>query len=594
MGSLLRHRGVPGGVAELDAGVGLGWCAPAPRPAAPPAALPAALPGRSPGDDLPFLGASGRVACVLDGYLLNADDLRAELARDDLAPRDQQDAALVACAFARWGADAFARLDGAFAAALLAGDTLWLVRDPLGEKVLYWTEVGGTFLFASEAKAFLAHPAFRAEPDPASLVKLLVFSFVPGAPTAFRGVCELPPAHHVARRAGAPARVTRYWDLVEDVQPWSEEESAERVGVLVRAAVKRRLPPGGAPVGAFLSGGVDSSAVVAVLAELGAPVTAWSLAFGEGHENELDYARLVVERTGVPHRLVEIGSDAFVDLLPAVIWHLDDPLCDCITVPNYLLAREAARDVQVIFNGEGGDPLFGGPKNKFLILGEWYRFLGGYDRARAYLGSYHKFWEHLDDALTPELLGAAGGRAALEELVRPYLESARMQAFLNKLMYVNVTLKGGQNILVKVDKMLAASGVQPRSPLFDRALAEATFRMPTAHKRKGEVEKWCFKRAVEPLLPRAVVYRKKAGMGVPLNVWFREGRLRACARDLLLSPRALARGYFRPGFVETLMDDERWRAAKVGKDRSGELLWMLLALELWHRLYVEGEWRGAA
>jgi asparagine synthase (glutamine-hydrolysing) len=583
MGALMRHRGVPGGVARAEEGVGLGWCHAPPEP------------GRAKdGEIIARASPAQGDACVLDGYLLNADDLRAELTREGLAPRSDAHAEIVACAFARWGADAFARLDGAFAAALVAGDTLWLVRDPIGEKVLYWTEVAGTFLFASEAKAFLAHPGFRAEPDPASLVKLLVFSFVPGAPSAFRGVSELPPAHRLSRRTGGAPRVERYWDLVEDVQPWSEEESAERTGALVRAAVKRRLPPGSGPVGAFLSGGVDSSAVVAVLAELGVPVTAWSLAFGEGHENELDYARLVVERTGVPHRLVDIGSDAFVDLLPAVIWHLDDPLCDCITVPNYLLAREAAREVRVIFNGEGGDPLFGGPKNKFLILGEWYRFLGGYDRARAYLGSYHKFWEHLDDALTPELLGAAGGRAALEELVRPYLESERMHAFLNKLMYVNVTLKGGQNILVKVDKMLAASGVQPRSPLFDRTLAEATFRMPTGHKRKGEVEKWCFKRAVEPLLPRAVVYRKKAGMGVPLNVWFREGRLRAYARDLLLSPRALGRGYFRRGFVETLMDDERWRAGKVGKDRSGELLWMLLALELWHRIYVEGEWRRAA
>jgi asparagine synthase (glutamine-hydrolysing) len=541
--------------------------------------------------------ADPRVACALDGYVLNAAALRAELAAAGVHSPAGDDAALAANLFVRHGTAAWERLDGAFALALVAADgTLHLVRDAIGEKPLYWTRLaGGTVLFASEAKAFLADPRFRAEPDPASLLKVLVFSFVPGEPSAFRGVRELLPGHALALPPAAAAgatppepRAAAYWDLAGDVQDWSEERSVGEVGAAVHAAVARRLPAAGAPVAAFLSGGVDSSAVVALLAELGANVTAWSLAFGEGHENELTYAKRVVQHTGVPHRLVDIGPDTFVNLLPAVVWHTDDPLCDCITVPNYLLAREAARETRVVFNGEGGDPLFGGPKNKFLILGEWYRFLGGYDRARAYLASYHKLYDQLDAALTPDFLAAGGGAAALEAFARPWMENPRMEAFLDKLMYANVKLKGGQNILVKVDKMLAANGVQPRSPLFDRALAALAFRLPPAHKRHGDVEKWAFKRAMETKLPRAVIYRKKAGMGVPLNHWFAFTRLGDYARDLLLSKRCLERGYWRREFLVDLLEG-RGPGLHVGKDRSGELLWMFVAIELWHRLYLEGE-----
>ncbi len=529
--------------------------------------------------------ADGRVLCVMDGHLFNRDEIRGLLSD---APAGASDAALVAELLARHGSEIFERLDGAFGLAAIVDDTLHVVRDPLGEKPLYFApSIAGTLLFASEIKAFLAHPAFVVEADPSALSRLLVYSFIPGRRTAFRGVQELEPGCRLELRAGeTEPRVVRYWELSERISDASEDELREQMRTLLFEAVKRRLPAEG-PVTAFLSGGVDSSAVVAIMSELGRPPLCLSCSFGYGQPNELLYATMVSVEHELEHQVFDVHPEQFLDELPRIMWALDDPLCDCITVPNYLLAREASRHSSVVFNGEGGDPLFGGPKNKFMILGEWYGYLGNYDRTTAYLASYHKFFDYIGDLYTPEFLESSGGVSALTEHVRETLESSRFDSYLNRLMHVNIRLKGGQNILVKVDKMLTPNGVEAQSPLFDRRLAEHSFTVPAGLKRKGDVEKYLFKRAVDDLLPHPVVYRKKAGMGVPLNHWFRKTPLRRYAREILGSARARERGLFQQAFVDNLLAGEL-PLGHIGRDRTGELLWMILAVELWHRVYVDG------
>lgn len=528
--------------------------------------------------------ADGRVRCVVDGRLFNSDELRAHLGVEEAL----EDARLVAELVAREGAAAFARLDGAFGLALIEDDTLHVVRDPLGERPVYFTTVEGCLLFSSEIKAFLAHPGFRVRADLGSFSRLLVYSFIPGTQTAFVGVHELEPGCRLELHAGqGEPRVVRYWELEEKISSASEDELREEMRALLFAAVKRRLPESGQTV-AFLSGGVDSSAVVAIMAELGRPPLCLSCGFGYGQPNELLYASMVSTRHGLEHQVLDVEPEQFLDELPRILWALDDPLCDCITVPNYLLAQEASRHSSVVFNGEGGDPLFGGPKNKFMILGEWYSFLGGFERTKAYLASYHKFYDYIPDLYTPEFLEASGGTQALEQHVRDTLETSRFENYLNRLMHVNIRLKGGQNILVKVDKMLTPNGVEAQSPLFDRRLAEHSFTVPPRLKRHGDVEKYLFKKAVDDLLPHPVVYRKKAGMGVPLNHWFRKTPLKRYTRDILGSARARERGLFQQQFVDTLLAGHS-PLGHLGRDRGGELLWMLLAIELWHRVYVDGE-----
>ena len=533
----------------------------------------------------PIAEGHGRSFCVLDGRLLNRDELLRELDLESVGTSDEQ---VVLEAFQRHGPAAFAKLDGPLAIALWDGETLHLVRDAIGERPLYFARIGRSVVFASESKALLAHPDFEPRADLEALLRILVFSFVPGRKTALEGVQQVEPGCRVAAPPEAEAQVTRYWDLNEAVRDEPDEVFVREVQGLLRAAVQRRLPASPQRIGAFLSGGIDSSAVVALLADMGHSPICYSAGFGFGQPNELMFASLVATHCGLEHRVIDVAPEGFIHLLPEIMWRLDDPLCDCITVPNYILAQRAAQEVDTIFNGEGGDPLFGGPKNKFMILGEWYSFLGGYDRSRAYLASYHKYYEYLNDACTPEFLTKSGGDEGLRAEVSSSLSDNGHQSFLNRLMHVNIRLKGGQNILVKVDKMLAPSGLQPCSPLFDRRLTEHSFTLPAHLKRRGDVEKYVFKKAVEDLLPRPVVYRKKAGMGVPLNHWFKKTRLRQFTRELLRSKRSVERNLFQRSFVETLLAGDL-PAGHLGRDRSGELLWMLLAIELWHRVFIDGE-----
>ena len=532
------------------------------------------------------VSADGRITCVVDGMLFNQSEVQRELRSAGLELETDEPAELIANWFMRFGEEGFAKLDGAFAAAISTSDALYILRDPLGEKPLYYTrEFGEQLLFASEAKAFLAHDEFRCEPNANALIKLLTFSFVPGEETMFRGVSQLLPGHYLKVTADGRMQSVEYWNLKEDIGSEPEEYYIDKVRDLIYAGVEKRLDMPG-PVGAFLSGGLDSSAIVAVLADLGVDVTTYSLGFGRGMHNELMYADMVAQHCKTRHHVLHVEPSMFIDLLPHIIWSLDDPLCDCITVPNYLLAREAGRESRVLFNGEGGDPLFGGPKNKFLILNEWYKHLGGAGTVSAYLSSYHKWYDNLDDVCSRDFLLETGGKPALQEFVRPYLEETPYDSFLNQLMYLNTRLKGGQNILVKVDKMVAGQGIPIMSPLFDRQLTEFSFRVPPRHKRRGDVEKYVFKKAVEDRLPHPVVYRKKEGMGVPLNHWFQKTKLRDFAHDLLLSRKAVGRGYFSRKCVKNLLKGEMPRTA-FGQDRSGELLWMLLAVELWHRVFVD-------
>lgn len=571
----MRHRASSAQALHCEASVGLGQGDASPR--VPDATTTVAR------------SRDGRVRCAFAGRLFNAAQVRRELGLTD----DSLSAGeLAAEALASRGEAGLAVLDGAFALAALDEQGVLLARDAIGEQPLYFSEPlgagtsqGPRILFASETKAFLSDPAFTVRTDRGALSSLLVFSFIPGTCTMFEGVQELEPGHFVRLRPGGADKPAPYWSVQEQVLDLSEDEAVAQVRAACRAAVDCRTPEGS--VAAFLSGGVDSAAVVALLAEAGVRPVCYSAGFGVGQPNELGYARLVADHCGVEHRIVDVEPADFLDLLPKIIWSLDDPLCDCITVPNYILAEHASRESRVVFNGEGGDPLFGGPKNKFMILGEWYKAFADYDRPHAYLGSYHKFYDYYDDLCTPEFSRQTGGTDALAAQIAPYLADSGMEHFLNRLMHINLRLKGGQNILVKVDKMLGANGVSAASPLFDRRLAELSFSLAPTLKRKGDVEKYVFKKAIEDLLPHPVVYRKKAGMGVPLNHWFRQTALKGYAHDVLGSERARSRGYFRQSFVDDLLAGKPPEYG-FGRNRCGELLWMLLAIELWHQVFVDG------
>lgn len=480
-------------------------------------------------------------------------------------------------------------LAGAFTLAVLEGERLRLYRDGAGVRTLYWARHQGRMLFAVEPKALLAAPGFPRRIRPAALAQYLSMSFVPGEGTMLEGVHELCPGH--SAELTDPERdpvITRWFRFEDDrhASRASDEEWVERFKQIHEDAVRARLPEG-EPVGIFLSGGLDSSAVTAEVArQHDGPVKTYAIHFGPDYDNELAFARSVAERCGTEHEEVLLRPKDFLPRLRRIVWHLDDPIGDPITAPNFELAARVSRDVAWVFNGEGGDPVFGGPKNIPMLLHHWY---GGIERdagfrARMYLASYRRSYEEWPRLLAPVWRSQVDAARDLEAVFAPELDAEVPTSFLNKLCAINIRQKGAHLILPKVDRMAGAFALTTLSPLFDERLVRLSFEMPPGLKLRQGVEKWVLKRAYQDALPEPVIRRPKSGMRVPVHFWF-QGELRRYAKKVL-SKRELSRaGIFDPKRVAQLLAYD----TEEGPGRYGLRLWMLLTFEIWRRIVVEGE-----
>ncbi|MEO0811894.1 MAG: asparagine synthase C-terminal domain-containing protein, partial [Myxococcota bacterium] len=374
----------------------------------------------------------------------------------------------------------------------------------------------------------------------------------------------------------------------DDLRPARAERSLDEDAASVRRLTEHSIDEqlrGRSTV--FLSGGLDSSIIAAELAAR-SPGTchAYSIHFGPRYPNELEFAREVARRSRLQHHEVELSPKRFIPKLRRAIWHLDDPIGDPITVPNFLLAERVARDgFDTVFNGEGGDPLFGGPKNLTMMLQHWYGGVarGPEFRERAYLRSYRRAYELIGPLLTPDLTRGFDVDEVLETPLRPFLRDTKEPAFLNRLMRINMTLKGANLILPKVDRMLGAHGLRIASPLFDARLLRASLAMNPRHKLARGIEKVVLKHAWSNVLPLRVLERPKSGMRVPVHYWFKR-EARRYIRALLSRKSVRAAGWFNVEAVEKLL-----RYELSGQGRFGIRLWMLLTLELWRRLVLERE-----
>ena len=483
------------------------------------------------------------------------------------------------------------RLEGAFVLALAQDRACTLVRDPAGVKALYWTVQQGRLLFASEIKALFADPAAPRRMRPGALPEYLAFSFIPGPRTLFENIEELQPGS-ILHFADGQVRLRRHFRF--EMLAAAVGDPNRNYPALVRSALEQSVAeclavrPEQTPA-VFLSGGIDSSAVLATACQQqpGVRFPTFSAHFGAEYARENQFVMLMVDRYRTDHHWLEIRPAGFLEQLREIIWILDDPIGDPVTVPNYLLARTAAELTPVALNGEGGDPCFGGPKNIPMLLARLYGPLPGEPAQgwleRNYLRSFQRGYQDLAEWLDPALLREAGGIEALTEWLEPWFNAPEPVDFVNKLMSINIRLKGANLILVKVDKMSSAHGLLALPPLFSRRIIETSMICPPGVKLAGTVEKSVLKQAVRDWTPEPIIARPKSGMMVPVRFWFR-GEMRRYGRKLLSRSYLRRIGLFNPKYVEKLL---AYQMDGVPGARHGLKLWMLITFLLWHEQMVE-------
>lgn len=550
----------------------------------------------------PVDNEAGDVHAVFNGELYEFRALREELDAKGHELRGTGDTPTLPHLYEEHGPRFAELLHGMFALALwdASRERLVLARDRIGKKPLLWTQLpDGTLAFASELKALVRLPTLRREVDPTAIDAYLALQYVPGPGTAMKGVNKLPPGHVLVWERGT-VTVERYWSLEPEQAQRSNEEWLELVRETVTAAVRRRLIAD-VPLGALLSGGIDSSIVVALMAEASSePVRTFTIGFTDERYDERAYARAVAELYGTRHEELEVDLDAET-LLPRLAWAMDEPLGDEAALPTLLISELAREHVTVALGGDGGDESFAGYERYVAheLAGRVPR-LPGASRLNAAAGrldprsGVRRAARFLDVAAAPanarygrlmevfplELrrrLFTGEARAAHEYLGKP------PQPGIAGLQRLDISTYLPGDLLLKADLASMAHSLELRSPFLDHEVLTVGVSLPDSLKVSGRTGKIALRHAFADKLPERVARRGKSGFGVPLGRWFRED-LRELTRDLLLDRSARERGTLREAEVKQLLDEHA-----SGRRDHGHGLWCLVMLELWHRFYVDAE-----
>ena len=556
----------------------------------------------------PVTNEQGDVTCVFNGELYEFRPLREELAAKGHRIPGTGDTPVIPHAYEEHGTMFPRHLHGMFVLALwdASRNRLVLARDRIGKKPLLYAELpDGTLAFASELKALLRLPSLKRELDLDQLDAFLALQYVPGPATALRGVKKVPPGHVLVWENGA-ITVEPYWRLEARPAERSDEEWLELVRSTVGAAVHRRLIAD-VPLGALLSGGIDSSIVVALMAQASAePVRTFTIGFPDARYDEREYARAVAERYGTRHQELEVDLDA-AELLPRVAWAFDEPFGDEAALPSLLVSELAREHVTVALAGDGGDEAFAGYERYrahglAAAVGRVPVLPGLAARALRALpsGRSEPRSAAFRAARLAEVAASAGDARymRLTEVFSPdqrerlWTDEARPERYappapggsgIGALQLHDIETYLPGDLLVKADLASMAHSLELRSPFLDHEVLELGLSLPDRLRMKGLQGKVALRRAFAAELPERVAARGKTGFGVPLGRWFRED-LRELASDLLLDRRARERGHFRPAEVKRLLHEH------VSGDRDhGHRLWCLLMLELWQRFYVESD-----
>ncbi|HEX8559468.1 MAG TPA: asparagine synthase (glutamine-hydrolyzing) [Pyrinomonadaceae bacterium] len=556
---------------------------------------------------------------VFNGEIYNFRELKKRL--EDLGHtfRTDCDTEAIVHAYEQWGADCPKHLRGMFAFAIWdeRRRELFVARDRVGKKPLLYAKTPGAFVFGSEFSALLLHPAVGREINRAAIDDYLTFMYVPAPHTAYRDIRKLEPGHSLTLGADGGMKIERYWepDFSKKISV-TEEEAGERALELLRDAVRVRLMSE-VPLGAFLSGGIDSSAVVALMAEESStPVKTFSIGFEEQDFSELHHARRVAERVGAEHHEFVVRPDA-MEVLPTLVEHYGEPYADSSAIPTYYVARETRRHVTVALNGDGGDECFAGyERYAAMRLSERYRRLPGVLReqvirramemlpiselrptrarkARRFLRAAsmppverYLSWvgivqQEMKDELYSEGFGAEVAGQDQSRWLRPWFARANGAGVVDAALLADTMTYLPNDLLVKVDIASMAVSLEARSPFLDHHVIEFAASLPENLKLRGLTTKYILKKTLQKLLPSENLTRGKMGFGVPVGHWFR-GQMQGFLRENLLSERASRRGLFRPEAVRRLVELH----TRGERDHTHQL-WTLLMLELWFQRFVD-------
>ncbi|MBI3802517.1 MAG: asparagine synthase (glutamine-hydrolyzing) [Nitrospirae bacterium] len=570
------------------------------------------------GGQQPMTNEDGSVWIVFNGEIYNFLGLRAELIDRGHRFATRSDTETILHAYEEFGPDCLRRLRGMFAFAIWDRPRrqLLIARDRLGKKPVYYTHQADRLLFASEAKALLSVPGVERAVNWGALDPYLSLRYVPGPTTLFQGITKLMPGHFLLYREGE-VKVQSYWDVEFREAPEGSEPPVEQFEALLKESVRLRLMSE-VPLGVFLSGGLDSSAIVAEMTEISKeggwdrPIQTFSVGYDDPKANEFVYARAVAKHLGSDHHEYRLTSDAFHDFIPKMVWHLDEPMADPSCIPFFFISKYAKERVTVVLSGEGADEILAGYGlyNKMRLIDSiqkkspsWLLRAASGLLSKQRAARWRKYAEWIDQPLEARYWGVsrifteaakrellqdkyAEGGAQIASLFKEYYRKTAGLDPVNRMLYVDTKVWLPDQILLKADKMTMANSQELRVPFLDHELVEFAATLPVRQKLSKGTGKILLRQAMKPRLPEQILTRQKKGFPIPA-VWFQKEVLPS-ARRLFAEKDSLIGQVMRKERVGEMLDQETAHPYTRHKE-----IWTLLVLEYWHRIFIQQKGGGS-
>jgi len=569
----------------------------------------------------PMSNENKTIWITFNGEIYNFLKLKKELSKKGHQFSSNSDTETVIHLYEEYGRNCLKYLRGMFAFAIWdeAKNRLFLARDRIGKKPLYYFRNNQSLIFASEIKAILKDSIVPREVNKEAIHYYLTYNYVPNPQTAFENIFKLPPAHFLVWENGR-INMERYWQLqYEPKINLSEKEACQQILTRLEETTKIRLISD-VPLGVFLSGGADSSTIVALMSKLTRkPVKTFSVGFEESSHNELPFAQIVAKTFGTEHHEFLVKPKA-LEVLPELVWHYGEPFADSSALPAFYVAQMAKDYVKVALNGDGGDENFGGYRRYYFD--RFIRYYSGIPSAirKRILNKIIKAFPFTDSSFlnlflqklkvltktssdlpaqrhlwllywfnyglaekiySPDFKLHVEGKTPLDIMTKSYESFGRFSNSVDNMISVEINTYLPDDLLVKMDVACMANSLEPRSPLLDHKFMEFAATLPADFKIKNGERKYIFKKALEKILPKEIIYRRKRGFTPPVDQWFR-GQMKNYAYEVLLDSKTLSRNYFKKEGITRLLDDHCRR-----KINYGEAIWALVFLELWHRTFID-------